>query len=73
MIRALTKIYSEYDWKFWKFRRNYNNYWQDYEEKMLAQLQKDFNIMNPEDWYKLTDTQFHQLAGLPLRRDFENY
>jgi hypothetical protein len=51
----LKAVYSEYEWLPWKFAHTPHNYWdnQNNQRLFLNWAEKELNIKEKDDWYKI--------------------
>lgn len=55
-IKAIMSLYPDYHWLPWKFSSLPKGFWEDQEnvKNYIKWLEKELNIKNMEDWYKIT-------------------
>eukprot|EP01114_Cavostelium_apophysatum_P008516 TRINITY_DN2104_c1_g2_i1.p1 TRINITY_DN2104_c1_g2~~TRINITY_DN2104_c1_g2_i1.p1 ORF type:complete len:464 (+),score=142.11 TRINITY_DN2104_c1_g2_i1:652-2043(+) len=65
LYNALSKIYPEHNWQFWKFVHCPNELWEDKENQrhFLDSIGENLGIKNVEDWYQVSKDDIRQHLG----------
>ena len=60
----LSTVYPNYKWIPWRFQRPPKNFKDDPElmMHMLAEVEMELKIVNPEDWYRISGKQLEDLG-----------
>ena len=68
LMKCLMKVYPEYDWKIWKFEKVPQKFWSEIknQREFFDYLGKKLNIMNWEDWYKVSAHLIRENGGSGL-------
>ena len=69
----LSEVYSNYDWLPWKFEKSPRNMWDDVNIKIkfITWLEKQLNIKEKSDWYKVTIMVFNICVLFCLYKGFQ--
>jgi len=73
--RMISKVYSEYNWKMWKFAKSPPNLWDDEKvvKDFLEYTSKQLYIKNLDDWYSIPKRSLEELGGGPLLSKCNNF
>eukprot|EP01114_Cavostelium_apophysatum_P012589 TRINITY_DN2854_c0_g1_i1.p1 TRINITY_DN2854_c0_g1~~TRINITY_DN2854_c0_g1_i1.p1 ORF type:complete len:464 (+),score=89.13 TRINITY_DN2854_c0_g1_i1:116-1507(+) len=68
LVKAITTIFPEHQWKIWKFEKITEGFWQnrDHQRDFLADLAKFHNFNSWEDWYRVTNQMIRVHGGASL-------
>ena len=65
LIKSISKIYPEIDWK-----KLENEYGDKYLQKRIEEFEKKLYIKNLDDWYRISLDQIKEIGGEYLRRKY---
>ncbi len=65
---ALNIAFPGYQWQAWKFDKIPNGLWEDmdYQREFLSCIAKEFDIINPQDWQKISVRTIKRSGGSGL-------
>lgn len=71
-MKAITTIYPEHNWQFWKFSRVGKGTWNDSNnvKQFLEWAAKELRLSSLEDWYNVTQTQLQELSFGGILRQY---
>jgi hypothetical protein len=75
LTRLLSVVYPDEPWKMYKFHQAPQNYWDSIENvnNYLKDLSSELNIINEEDWYKVSRDDFRNYYGGGLLDRYKSY
>ena len=73
-IKFVMKVFPQYDWKVYKFRRCPNIYWKEWQNRKsyADDLGKHLGYITWEDWYQITLQQIKDFYGGGLLTNYYN-
>jgi hypothetical protein len=73
LVSALVRLYPEFEWKLWRFGKTPNNFWTKHSNvvQYLQWLADELNILQVEDWYRVTLDQLVERKGAMLYRKYK--
>jgi len=74
LVKALTELFPELDWKIYKFERVPEGHWNDRknQREFLDEFFKTLNLKSWEDWYGVTVEQVQTHGGSGLLANYNN-
>jgi hypothetical protein len=74
LIKMLTTLFPEFEFKIWKFRQAPHGYWkvEKNQRDFMEDISKELNIQVPEGWYNVSARDIARHGGYGLLNLYNN-